>query len=91
MEEGSLWSALERTAIAKMVQYVNISDCVKLEIDEVEDCSLGPELKQILRKGDNRRQKHFEVFRVKERGDHLVGLACDGMIVKDRKSQEEKA
>ena len=44
MENGSPWSAHERTAIARMEHYVNNSDCVKLEIDEVEDYySLGPE------------------------------------------------
>ena len=56
----------------------------------MEDCSLGPELKQILRKGDNRRQKHFDVFSVKERGDDLVGLAGDGMVVKDRGNRKRK-
>ena len=40
---GSPWSAQERTAIAKMEQYVNNSDCIKLEIDEVEEYSLGQE------------------------------------------------
>ena len=36
MEEGRRWSAQERTAVAKMEQYVNNSDCITLEIDEVE-------------------------------------------------------
>ena len=43
MEEGSPWSAQERTTIARMEQHVNKSECVKLEIAEVEDYSLGPE------------------------------------------------
>ena len=54
MEEGSPCNAQERTAIAKMEQYVNNSDCVKMEIDEVEAYSLGLEyldvdVKHILR------------------------------------------
>ena len=64
MEEGSVWSGQERTAIAKMEPYVNNSDCMKLEIDEVEDCSLGPEysdvdVKQIF---EERRQEKAEIF-----------------------------
>ena len=31
MEEGRPWSAQERTAVAKMEQHVNNSDCIKLE------------------------------------------------------------
>ena len=55
MEEGSPWSAQERTAVASMEQHVNNSYCLKkLDIDEVEECSLGPEyadvdVKQVLR------------------------------------------
>ena len=37
MEEGSPWSVQERTAIARMEQYVNNSECLKLEIAEVEE------------------------------------------------------
>ena len=52
------------TVMARMEQYVNNSECVQLDIDEVEECSLGPEyadvdVKQILRKGDKRRQNIF--------------------------------
>ena len=32
MEEGSLWSAQERTAVARMEQYVNNSQVWKLEV-----------------------------------------------------------
>ena len=39
MEEGNPWSAQERTDIVRMEQYVNSSDCIKLEIHEVEDYS----------------------------------------------------
>ena len=64
MEEVSPWSARERAAVARMEQYVNNSECIKLDIDEVEECSLGPEwanvdVKKILKKGVKRRQKHF--------------------------------
>ena len=33
MEEGSPWSAQERSAVARMEQYVNNSECIKLKID----------------------------------------------------------
>ena len=54
-EEESQWSAQERTAMARMEQSVNNSECKKLDIEEVEECSLEPEyadidVKQILRK-----------------------------------------
>ena len=67
MEEGSPWSAEERTPIARMEQYVNNSDCIKLEIDEVEDCSLGLEysgvdVKHILRNATREGRNMFEVF-----------------------------
>ena len=44
---AGLWSAQERTAIAKMELHVNNSDCVKLEIDEVEVYSLDPEYSDV--------------------------------------------
>ena len=55
MEEGSSWSAQERTAMARMQQWVNNSECVQLDNDGVEECSLGLEyadvdVKQILNK-----------------------------------------
>ena len=95
MEEGSPWSAQERTAIAKMKHYVNNSDCIKLEIGEVEECSFGPEysdvyVKHMLRNA-TRGRKHFEVFSVKEEGEHQVASKwrwddCQ----RQRKSQDEK-
>ena len=41
--------------MARMEQYVNKSECIQLDTDEVEECSLGPEcadvgVKQILGK-----------------------------------------
>ena len=53
MEEESPWSAQERTAMARMDQYVDNSECIQLDIDEVEEYSLVPEyadidVKQIL-------------------------------------------
>ena len=63
IEEGGPWSAQERTAIARMEQYVNNSECFKLEIAEVEECSLGSEyadvdVKQISRKA-TKEGRHF--------------------------------
>ena len=46
MEEESRWSARERTAFARMEQYVNNSDILKLEVAKVE-------------KRDKGRQGHF--------------------------------
>ena len=40
--QGSSWNARERTVIARMEQYLNASDCMKLEIEELE-LPLGPE------------------------------------------------
>ena len=76
MEEGGPWSAQERATIARMEHYVNNSDCIKLEIDEVEDYSLGLEysdvdVKHILRNTTREDKKNFEVFSVKK-DEHLV-------------------
>ena len=65
------------TAIAIMEQCVNNSECIQLDIDEVEECSLGPkyanvDVKQILREATRESRTCFEVFKVKEEGEHLV-------------------
>ena len=44
---SSMEQALRREAIARMEQYVNNSDVLKLDIDEVEECSLGPEYSDV--------------------------------------------
>ena len=61
-DEDSTWSGHERTAFARMEQYVKNSECIQLDIEEVEEWSFG--LHQHRReadliKGDERRQKHF--------------------------------
>ena len=38
-DQGSGWNARERIVIAKMKQYLNDSDCVKLEMEELEFCT----------------------------------------------------
>ena len=62
-EEGSPWSAQERTAIARMEQHVNNNECIKLEIAEVEDYSLGLEYSDVdvtyFKKCDKGRQDFF--------------------------------
>ena len=63
-EEESPWSAGERTAIARMEQCVNNSECIQRDIEDVEECSLGPEcadidVKKIFKKCDKRRQEQF--------------------------------
>ena len=98
MEEGSPWSAEERTAMARLEHHANNSDRIKLEIDEVEDYSLGPEysdvdVKHILRNTTREGRQNFEVFLcVNEKGEHLVASKwrwedCQ----RQRKPQEEKA
>ena len=64
MEEGSLWSAQERTAIARIEQYVNNSNVVKLDIAEVEENSLvlRRRCEAYCKKCDNGRQEHFRSF-----------------------------
>ena len=62
MEEGSPWSAQERAAIANMQHYVGNSDCIKLEIGQVEVHSLGSQcsdvdVKHILKK--KRKEKAY--------------------------------
>ena len=96
-EEESQWSAQERTATARMEQYVNNSECIQLDIDEVEECSLGPEyadidVKKILRKATREGRNIFEVFKVKGKGELLVTSQwrwddCQRQM----KSQEDKA
>ena len=79
-----------------MEQYVNNSDYMKLEIDEVEDYSLGPEysddVKHFLRSATREGMKTFEVFSVKEKGEHLVASKWRwDDCRRQRKPQEEKA
>ena len=56
---------------------MNNSDCIKLEIDEVEDYFFVPEysgvdVKHILSNATRKGRREFEVFSVKEKGEHLV-------------------
>ena len=62
MEEGSPWSAQERTAFARM---------------ELEDYSLGPEysdvdVKHIFRNATREGRNIFEVFQCERKGEHPV-------------------
>ena len=52
-------NARERTVIARMEQHLDASDCMKLEIEELEELLLGPEdsevnLRYILRNATRR-------------------------------------
>ena len=67
---------VKRTVIARMVQYLNASDCMKLEIEELE-LPHGPEnsevtSKYILRNASRRGGRMFEIFNTKENREHLV-------------------
>ena len=46
-DQEAAWNARERTATAKMEQYLNDSDCMKLEIEELE-LLFGLDLRYIL-------------------------------------------
>ena len=41
------WTARDRTFIARMQQYLNESDGMKVEIGELEHCLLGPEESEV--------------------------------------------
>ena len=74
-DQGCGWTAHDRTVIAKMEKYLNESDCLKLEIDQLE-LLLGPQdsednLSHILRNA-RRRGGIFEIFNSKEKSEHLV-------------------
>ena len=64
--------------MARMEQHVNNSECIQLDIDEVEECSFSPEyadvvVKEIFRKATREGRTFVEVFKVKEKGEQLVG------------------
>ena len=51
---------------------MHISECLQLDIEEVEECSLGPkyadiDVKNILKNCDKRRQKHLLSLRGERR------------------------
>ena len=59
--QGSSWNARERTAIARMEQHLNASDCMKLGIEELE-LPLDPQdsevnLRCILRNASSKRRQ----------------------------------
>ena len=59
-------NAREKTVFARMEQYLNASECMKLEI-EVLELPLGPEdsevnLRKILRNASRRSGRIFEIF-----------------------------
>ena len=75
-DQGIGWNARDRTVIAKLEKYLNESDCLKLEIEELE-LLLGPEdsevhLRHILRNGSRRGGRIFEIFSSKEKSKHSV-------------------
>ena len=75
-DQGSGWNARDRTFIAQMEQYLNESDCMKLEMKELE-LLLGPEdsevnLRRILRNASRRGGRIFQIFSLKEKIEHLV-------------------
>ena len=75
-DQGSVWNAPDSTVIAKMEQYPNDNDRMKLEIEELERL-LGPEdsevnLRHVLRNTSRRDGRIFEIFSSKEKSEHLV-------------------
>ena len=70
--QGSSWSAVERTVIARMENYLNEKDCLKLEIEELE-LLMGPEdseVNLILMNASRRGSRIFEIFSTKEKREH---------------------
>ena len=73
------------------------SECIQLDIDELEECSLGSkyadiDVKQFLRKATREGRNIVEVFKLKEKGGLPVASKWrwdDGQI--QRKLQEAKA
>ena len=81
-----------------MEQYLNESDCMKLEMKELE-LLLGPEdsevnLRRILRNASRRGGRLFEIFSLKEKSEHLVASKVRWderqrlMAVQEEKSKE---
>ena len=69
-------NAREGKVTARMEQYLNARDCMKLEIKELE-LQLGPEgsevnLRYILRNASRKGGRIFEIFNTKEEREHLV-------------------
>ena len=70
-DQGSGWNAPVRPVIANMEKYLNESDCMKLDTEELE-LPLGPEdcevnLSHILRNASRRGSRLFEIFNSKEK------------------------
>ena len=74
--QGSSWNARERTVIVRMEKYLKESDCLKLEIEELE-LLLGPEdtevnLRFFQTHARSRGSRIFEILSTKRKIDHLV-------------------
>ena len=66
----------DRTGIARMEQYLNRSDSMKVEIEELYSL-LGPEdwevnLRQILRNANKKGGRIFDIFSSEGQSEHLV-------------------
>ena len=73
-DQGSGWNARARALSAKMEKYLNESDCMKLENEELE-LLLGPEdsevnLRHILRNASRSGGRIFEILNSKEKSEH---------------------
>ena len=92
---GSSWSARERTVIARIEKYLNESDCMNLEIEELE-LLLGPEdsevnLRYILTNASRRGIRIFEIFSTEDKSEHLGASKVRwGEGQKQRVALEEK-
>ena len=74
--QGSIWSDRERTVIARMENYLDKSDDMKLEI-EVLELLMGPEdselnLMSFLTHARRNGSRILEIFSTKEKSDHSV-------------------
>ena len=72
--QGSGWSARERTVVARMENYLNKKDCLKLDIEELE-LLMGPEdsevnVRYVLMNASRSSSRIFEIFSTKEKSEH---------------------
>ena len=84
--QGSSWSARERMVIARMENYLNKEDCLKLEIEEVN-------LRFLLMNASRRGSRIFEIFSTEEKSEHLVAskVRCDERQRRVAHAQEERS
>ena len=70
------WTARDRAVTARMVQYLDTSECLEVDIEELDDSLLGPEEFEVARGEKHRRL--FHAFSVQGLSDFLVASVAPG-------------